>query len=108
MVVSPREEAMTSQRLSRMTLWRMWCDALGRQIDEPASMTPDENFFEAGADSLMALRLHTMIEGALTRHVELADVLDALAGADFAGLYKLVDDSASGFEGTPGSDHGDH
>lgn len=90
---------MTSKRLVRKDLWRLWCDALGHPAGAP--IIDEQNFFESGGDSLMAMMLHAGIEDQLQQRVELADVLDVLADANFKALAELVggatpdDDSAS-------------
>jgi acyl carrier protein len=85
---------MTSKKLVRGVLWALWCEALGRPV--PDRIVDRENFLDSGGDSVMAMMLHAAIEERLAQRIELADVLDVLAGADFDALAELVGGTTRG------------
>ena len=72
----------------RKELERQWLATLGRKSED--AVANDENFFEAGGQSLEAVALYASITGFFGETMTYADFLDVIAESDFEGLCRLV------------------
>src|SRR4051794_32832006 len=72
----------------RKELERQWLATLGRESEE--AVANDENFFEAGGQSLETIALYESITACFGDTITYADFLDVIADSDFGGLCRLV------------------
>lgn len=72
----------------RKELERQWLAALGRENEE--AVADDENFFEAGGQSLETIGLYESIADCFGDTITYADFLDVIADSDFGELCRLV------------------
>src|SRR4051794_32883452 len=72
----------------RKELERQWLATLGRESEE--AVANDENFFEAGGQSLETIALYESITDCFGEAITYGDFLDVIADSDFEGLCRLV------------------
>ncbi|MET7737683.1 AMP-binding protein [Streptomyces sp. NPDC005402] len=72
----------------RKELERQWLAILGRESED--AVANDENFFEAGGQSLETIALYASITEFFGETMTYADFLDVIADGDFGGLCRSV------------------
>ena len=72
----------------RKELERQWLATLGRESEN--AVADDENFFEAGGQSLETVALYASITESFGETMTYADFLDVIADSDFGGLCRSV------------------
>ena len=89
----------------RRELEQLWLSTLGREGEE--SVAGDENFFEAGGQSLETITLYASITERFGETTTYAEFLDVIADSDFEGLCRLVViDEGDGGPAAGGDDDG--
>ncbi|MGX4693679.1 class I adenylate-forming enzyme family protein [Streptomyces sp. JNUCC 63] len=82
------EASGTEAGALRKELERQWLAALGKEGED--AVPNDENFFEAGGQSLGTVALYTSITDFCGETMTYADFLDVIADGDFGGLCRSV------------------